>query len=253
MSTVCLLKGYWNVPLTFLPIRKTYWFFKSTKRQPKPTLKPMRQWWGLSAWYPGHLGTGRWILKAGFQLVIGWAMNLLGSCLFDAASAFGWWQEDFWDAFEITFFPVVLLDFEPHFCWKKNQFALVCWFRGWIFLQFLLLTSRFPSMNRFVPGSSGLSSWDMVAWIAGVGGLKCRKTSSQLIEGIFWTLSSSDFYFNYCQFCWDVIFWGKVCSVVFQDWVLKSQTSFDAWKLMSKSTRILGCGNILFLGDHFRV
>ena len=56
---------------------------------------------------------------------------------------------------------------------------------------------KMPSMKRFVPGSSGLSSWDMVAWIAGVGGLKRGKTSSQLIEGIFRSLTSSDVYFNY--------------------------------------------------------
>ena len=52
----------------------------------------------------------------------------------------------------------------------------------------------------------------MVAWIAGVGGLKCGKTSSQLIEGISRSLSSSDFYFNYRFFFEMSFFWGKVCS-----------------------------------------
>lgn len=131
----------------------------------------------------------------------------------------------FWDQF---FFFRCFFWIEPYFCWKKSQFALVCWFLGWIFLQFLPLTSRCPSMKRFVPGSSGLSSWDMVAWIAGVGGLKRGKTSSQLIEGIFRSLSSSDFYFNY-RFFFEMSFFGERF-VVFQDWVLKSQTSF-LWRV----------------------
>lgn len=95
----------------------------------------------------------------------------------------------------------------------------------------------------------------MVAWIAGVGGLKCGTNFKSADWRIFRRLNTvaGIFISTLANFVEMSFFLGKVF-VVFQDWVLKSQTSLDVRKLMSKSTRILGCGNIHFLlRDHFRV
>ena len=88
----------------------------------------------------------------------------------------------FWDHFFPRWFYWIL---NHIFAVKKASLVWCIDFSDEFSWQFLPLTSRCPSIERFVPGSSGLSSWDMVAWIAGVGGLKRGKTSSQLIEGIF--------------------------------------------------------------------
>ena len=138
------------------------------------------------------------------------------------------------DAFEIIFF-CGFIELNHIFVGKKGPELISRMNFPVIFATDFKMTS----IRRSVPGSSGLSSWDMVAWIAGVGGLKCGKTSSQLIERNFRSLSSLDFYFNYCFFlrCY---FWGKVCS--FPRLGFEQSKSFDA-----RSVEICNnpeCGNI---------